>query len=132
MGLARLLTRAIKYEVTNTETGATELFTVNGAPPLAPDWSTPGYQGGMGIPGAWRAALLIADALGSVPWHAYRRVGEGPAVRLSPTPPLLDQPSPPETRVTTFSSLKSEEHTSELQSRENLVCRLLLEKKKMN
>src|SRR5690606_39968579 len=28
--------------------------------------------------------------------------------------------------------LRSEEHTSELQSRENLVCRLLLEKKKMN
>src|SRR5690606_42106106 len=28
------------------------------------------------------------------------------------------------------SSLRSEEHTSELQSRENLVCRLLLEKKK--
>src|SRR5690606_41311271 len=29
-----------------------------------------------------------------------------------------------------FSELRSEEHTSELQSRENLVCRLLLEKKK--
>src|SRR5207302_8312982 len=29
-------------------------------------------------------------------------------------------------------SLRSEEHTSELQSRENLVCRLLLEKKKKN
>src|SRR5690606_41590549 len=28
-------------------------------------------------------------------------------------------------------SLRSEEHTSELQSRENLVCRLLLEKKKV-
>src|SRR5690606_40960118 len=27
--------------------------------------------------------------------------------------------------------IRSEEHTSELQSRENLVCRLLLEKKKM-
>src|SRR5690606_40322961 len=27
-------------------------------------------------------------------------------------------------------SMRSEEHTSELQSRENLVCRLLLEKKK--
>src|SRR5690606_39919391 len=27
---------------------------------------------------------------------------------------------------------RSEEHTSELQSRENLVCRLLLEKKKQN
>src|SRR5690606_42130269 len=29
-----------------------------------------------------------------------------------------------------FISIRSEEHTSELQSRENLVCRLLLEKKK--
>src|SRR5690606_40601976 len=28
--------------------------------------------------------------------------------------------------------IRSEEHTSELQSRENLVCRLLLEKKKIN
>src|SRR5690606_42003000 len=28
--------------------------------------------------------------------------------------------------------MRSEEHTSELQSRENLVCRLLLEKKKHN
>src|SRR5690606_41927395 len=28
--------------------------------------------------------------------------------------------------------VRSEEHTSELQSRENLVCRLLLEKKKHN
>src|SRR5690606_40284820 len=30
----------------------------------------------------------------------------------------------------TYSNWRSEEHTSELQSRENLVCRLLLEKKK--
>src|SRR5690606_40408707 len=29
-------------------------------------------------------------------------------------------------------AVRSEEHTSELQSRENLVCRLLLEKKKRN
>src|SRR5690606_143527 len=29
-----------------------------------------------------------------------------------------------------FNPIRSEEHTSELQSRENLVCRLLLEKKK--
>src|SRR5690606_41003105 len=33
--------------------------------------------------------------------------------------------------VETQVGLRSEEHTSELQSRENLVCRLLLEKKKM-
>src|SRR5690606_42009935 len=32
----------------------------------------------------------------------------------------------------TSASWRSEEHTSELQSRENLVCRLLLEKKKIN
>src|SRR5690606_40994456 len=31
--------------------------------------------------------------------------------------------------VTTYPNIRSEEHTSELQSRENLVCRLLLEKK---
>src|SRR2546430_12782039 len=34
-------------------------------------------------------------------------------------------------RAQTFSS-RSEEHTSELQSQSNLVCRLLLEKKKYN
>src|SRR5690606_42066889 len=32
--------------------------------------------------------------------------------------------------VPRFRTWRSEEHTSELQSRENLVCRLLLEKKK--
>src|SRR5690606_40127752 len=32
--------------------------------------------------------------------------------------------------VSCLNSTRSEEHTSELQSRENLVCRLLLEKKK--
>src|SRR5436309_11988454 len=31
-----------------------------------------------------------------------------------------------------FAGTRSEEHTSELQSRENLVCRLLLEKKKQS
>src|SRR5207302_2924750 len=33
-------------------------------------------------------------------------------------------------RIDNDATLRSEEHTSELQSRENLVCRLLLEKKK--
>src|SRR3712207_8920117 len=33
-------------------------------------------------------------------------------------------------RLTPITSLRSEEHTSELQSRQYLVCRLLLEKKK--
>src|SRR5690554_7349387 len=34
--------------------------------------------------------------------------------------------------VTAVRTLRSEEHTSELQSRPHLVCRLLLEKKKTN
>src|SRR5690606_40496699 len=34
--------------------------------------------------------------------------------------------------VSPKASIRSEEHTSELQSRENLVCRLLLEKKNKN
>src|SRR5690606_42113315 len=36
------------------------------------------------------------------------------------------------TTLTAVRDFRSEEHTSELQSRENLVCRLLLEKKKNN
>src|SRR5690606_39814044 len=42
------------------------------------------------------------------------------------TPPRADGTADPAVLV------RSEEHTSELQSRENLVCRLLLEKKKQN
>src|SRR5436309_11364989 len=41
---------------------------------------------------------------------------------------LISRRSCPWTSLSTTS--RSEEHTSELQSRENLVCRLLLEKKK--
>jgi len=63
------------------------------------------YRGGMSIPGAWRAALLLADLLGSVPWHAYRQRPGRPVEIIEPNPPLLDQPSPPETRMTTFSSM---------------------------
>src|SRR5258707_10890228 len=39
---------------------------------------------------------------------------------------------PPSMRLTRPLSERSEEHTSELQSRQYLVCRLLLEKKKKN
>src|SRR5690606_41653324 len=44
------------------------------------------------------------------------------ALQLAPHPGCRD---------VAFAYPRSEEHTSELQSRENLVCRLLLEKKKM-
>src|SRR3712207_7017850 len=43
-----------------------------------------------------------------------------------------DQLDPARTIMETAYGLRSEEHTSELQSRQYLVCRLLLEKKKIN
>src|SRR5690606_40378929 len=45
------------------------------------------------------------------------------------TAPASVHPAPTKQPITTAPSpIRSEEHTSELQSRENLVCRLLLEK----
>src|SRR3712207_7597268 len=51
------------------------------------------------------------------------RVPTGPGLGVAPIPDILDE-------VTTSIRVRSEEHTSELQSRQYLVCRLLLEKKK--
>src|SRR3712207_7651339 len=50
-----------------------------------------------------------------------------------PSPPWSTASSaavPPPGRPATWPAARSEEHTSELQSRQYLVCRLLLEKKK--
>src|SRR3712207_7673153 len=58
-----------------------------------------------------------------------------PDLRLAAAPPLLQSakpyvcPSAPGASVYRI-EFRSEEHTSELQSRQYLVCRLLLEKKK--
>src|SRR5690349_22818033 len=57
-------------------------------------------------------ALPICAVDSSVPSQAAHSAGVGPAQAVA--------------------WLRSEEHTSELQSRRDLVCRLLLEKKKMN
>src|SRR5690606_40315774 len=66
----------------------------------------------------------------SVPVPRYLALG-GPCVGSSPSGRVLacrslSQPVELCERARTY---RSEEHTSELQSRENLVCRLLLEKK---
>jgi HK97 family phage portal protein len=81
----------------------TEFAIIDGQPVFGDGGGPSTYRGGMTIPGAWRASLLLSDLLGSVPWHAYReRVGQ--VERLEPAPPLLEQPAPPDTRMTTFSS----------------------------
>src|SRR5690606_12964458 len=53
----------------------------------------------------------------------YGQIGGEPNVPCQPLPRLTAV-------YPAASDIRSEEHTSELQSRENLVCRLLLEKKK--
>src|SRR6202000_3544932 len=42
----------------------------------------------------------------------------------------VSSPAQPRPRLASVTPIRSEEHTSELQSHVNLVCRLLLEKKK--
>src|SRR5690606_42051834 len=53
-----------------------------------------------------------------------------PATTRAATAPIPVTTSSQRAAAETVSCWRSEEHTSELQSRENLVCRLLLEKKK--
>src|SRR6476660_10467624 len=64
--------------------------------------------------------LSLHDALPI--WRRTRRSASG----TGPPAPR----SPASTRPRRWSSRRSEEHTSELQSPDHLVCRLLLEKKK--
>src|SRR5690606_3885617 len=65
------------------------------------------------------SSSIIAPARGV----AHRRRRRGGVAGVAARPPAPARPGRAERR-------RSEEHTSELQSRENLVCRLLLEKKK--
>ena len=106
MGLGALFQRDLKITTEDTVSGVSEIHTVVTGTGAYPDWRQTGaYRGGMGIPGASRAALLQAGLLGGVPWHAYTSDATGITERVQPTPLLLEQPSPPDTRVVTMSSL---------------------------
>src|SRR2546430_5436267 len=74
-------------------------------------------------------------------WLALTAIRSAPAVPTITPPPghprtpaaarLVSPDELPEVPVRTATAMaRSEEHTSELQSQSNLVCRLLLEKKK--
>src|SRR5690606_41960415 len=87
------------------------------------------------------ASSSLHDAL---PISTYARASatscRSPTLNPSPrSPTCVYMPSerlstqsarPSSAKASSRSASRSEEHTSELQSRENLVCRLLLEKKK--
>src|SRR5690606_42141130 len=81
----------------------------------------------LGLLRALRRGLHGADLLerlAALGRRRDRREEERPRA-LHDHPELVEQRLQPGDQA-----LRSEEHTSELQSRENLVCRLLLEKKK--
>src|SRR5690606_41123452 len=81
-----------------------------GVAPVADHDLRPGRDDTPTGPRALRARLVPDSPAGVVPALPGRQEQDGRTVRPA--------------------SARSEEHTSELQSRENLVCRLLLDKKK--
>src|SRR5437016_11949484 len=84
--------------------------------------------------------LAFTDSVTGPPLPPYKTAGTCPVWRnrrASFFPRLLrgaPSTTTPSARsaMALFPSFRSEEHTSELQSLTNLVCRLLLEKKKTN
>src|SRR2546430_5228511 len=66
----------------------------------------------------------IASAVITVPGRC------GPGCSIPGCPPLHPAAAAKPSDATQLRRKRSEEHTSELQSQSNLVCRLLLEKKK--
>src|SRR5690625_6787031 len=102
-------------------------------------------QSGASVPGRWMEKYCRVTALRSFSPAKPTRLVRTPAARaISPATSIVlrsrlvthshrcspwPSGSCPRTSLTTKSSGRSEEHTSELQSRGHLVCRLLLEKK---
>src|SRR6266480_4982318 len=77
-----------------------------------------------GRAGTLRIGFGIASASDLLPQTILRFRKTYPGIEIQ----MRDMSTPAQTRAL----LRSEEHTSELQSHVNLVCRLLLEKKKKN
>src|SRR5207302_5491910 len=93
----------------------------------------------LGFDSVWTAEAYGSDALTPLAWWGSTTNG----VRLGTDIIQMSARTPTATAMAALTldhlcggrfvlGLRSEEHTSELQSRENLVCRLLLEKKKKN
>src|SRR3712207_9030482 len=78
-----------------------------------------------------RARLAVLDVAGSTCGRVQRSTKTGPCGSPGHAVSLLELLCPQlQLRLSLGVHPRSEEHTSELQSRQYLVCRLLLEKKK--
>src|SRR5438477_6242556 len=80
--------------------------------------------------GSSRTALSTASAIHPASVSSCSGVTASPTSHSKPAFLASSWPPGSSTRMRPPSSVRSEEHTSELQSHVNLVCRLLLEKKK--
>src|SRR2546426_8566303 len=76
----------------------------------------------------FRSPSSARDTRRTPPWRPSSRSHQPDKHACAPSKPTPDSTLRPQNRQTS----RSEEHTSELQSPCNLVCRLLLEKKKKN
>lgn len=103
MGLGRLLMRPSQQSSQGETRTITEFATIDGRSMHGESANLQSYRGGMSLPGAWRAALLIADVLASVPWNAWRE-RDGVVEQVSPRPWILEQPAGEHTRMTTLRS----------------------------
>src|SRR3989449_7823496 len=73
----------------------------------------------------FRSQVLIDRAIGHARGNGPDDPPDAPRTRVTPATPLNIFSA-----AKAVTAMRSEEHTSELQSRLHLVCRLLLEKKK--
>src|SRR5690625_6675408 len=81
-----------------------------------------------GEPAGQEFHLIGGHFTGSLTRHVFESIAYHAAISLNIQ--LLSGRDPHHIVEVQFKALRSEEHTSELQSRGHLVCRLLLEKKK--
>src|SRR5690606_41324671 len=90
------------------------------SPPLFP--YTTLFRSPLGVEVPIGEPIVLGDAIR----RAVRIARERRAVWPAPHPARRDHPGIRRSPASARELLRSEEHTSELQSRENLVCRLLL------
>src|SRR2546427_1909461 len=100
-------------------------------------WATRiGHERRMRVASFGLGFIFLSACLGTTPQATTPAPASSPLVGVTDTADTSAGPIyvvdgnvvPP----SALAAMRSEEHTSELQSQSNLVCRLLLEKKKMN